>query len=176
MLILALDPGKVWRDIRSSGPAPSLNDSRAARQSLAGPRDIRLDRRWLQVPAASRVRDPVEAAVEGGDVEHVQVAPPKAQFVGPPAGKRCSSRTAPSGANTAIRGPGPLRSQPQVATMLPSVSKHMPSIPRGSPKSCSTANSPREPSDVDGVGAELSHRARGVVALRQVESPLIRGE
>ena len=35
MLILALDPGKVWRDIRSSGPAPSLNDSRVARQSLA---------------------------------------------------------------------------------------------------------------------------------------------
>ena len=34
MLFLALDPGKVWRDIGSSGPAPPLNDSRTARQSL----------------------------------------------------------------------------------------------------------------------------------------------
>jgi hypothetical protein len=43
MVILALDPGNVRRDTESSGPAPSLNDSRVARQSLAYPIDIRLD-------------------------------------------------------------------------------------------------------------------------------------
>ena len=41
MVILALDPGNVRRDTESSGPAPSLNDSRVARQSLAYPIDIR---------------------------------------------------------------------------------------------------------------------------------------
>src|SRR5215207_3089702 len=73
MLFLALNPGNVWRDIGSSGPAPPLNDSRTARQSLAGPRDIWPDRRRFQIPAPSRVRHPVEPAVEGGDVEAVEV-------------------------------------------------------------------------------------------------------
>src|SRR5215212_3352984 len=59
MLILALGPGKGWRDIRSSGPAPSLNNSPPARHNL--------------LPASSSVRHPVEPAVEGRDVEDVEV-------------------------------------------------------------------------------------------------------
>src|SRR5215216_682259 len=60
MLILALGSGKVWHDIRSSSPAPSLNNSPTARQNL--------------IPASPRVRHPVEPAVEGRDVENVEVS------------------------------------------------------------------------------------------------------
>src|SRR5215216_3958989 len=71
--ILAFDPGNVRRDIRSSDPAPSLNDNRVARQSLADLRDIWPDRGWFQVPAVSRVRHSIEPSVEGGDVENIEV-------------------------------------------------------------------------------------------------------
>ena len=47
------------RDTGGCGSAPALNNSRTARQSLAGPRDIRPDRRRFQIPAPSRVRHAV---------------------------------------------------------------------------------------------------------------------
>src|SRR5262245_40392555 len=67
----------------------------------------------------------------------VMSGPPKHTLVGRFAATGCVSNTRPLGENTYSIGPGPLTSQPAVATMLPSASKHMPSMPRCTPRESS---------------------------------------
>src|SRR3954454_10907983 len=165
--IPSLDPGKVWRDTGSSGPAPSLTDNRVARQSLADLADIWPDRGWFQVPAASRVRHPIEPAVEGGDVEDVEVR----------AAEDAVRRTASAGKQVLLQHRaigGKDRDARTRPTPLPTTGGHDVAV-RGPAHAVYTARLPEvvEHSEVgegpigrDRVGAELADRSRVVVALR----------
>src|SRR4051794_21724195 len=177
MVILALDPGDVRRDIRSSGSAPSLNDSRVAHLSLACRSDIRRDRWRFEISAASCVRHPVEPAVEAGDVEDVEVR----------AAEDAVRRTASAGKQVLLqhRAIGGKDRDPRTRpTSLPTTGGHDVAV-RGPAHAVDTARLPEvvEHGEVaegaigrDRVGAELAYRSHVVVALRNEKSLLIPGE
>ncbi|MCC2629483.1 MAG: hypothetical protein K0S14_3133 [Thermomicrobiales bacterium] len=141
------------------------------------PRDIRPDRRRFQIPAPSRVRHPVEPAVEGGDVEAVEVrAAERAVRWATCGGKqvllqhraiggkdrdawtRPASLPTTGGDDFAVRVPA----HAVDSARLPEVVQHG-ELTEGS-------------IGLDGVGAELPHRSQVVVALREEQRPLIPGE
>ncbi len=74
-----------------------------------------------------------EVTFHGGDEQRGQVRAAEAAVGRAVRRHRVRLQHPPVGENTVIIAPGPLTSQPLVATMLPSASRHMPSMPRCTP-------------------------------------------
>ena len=83
-------------------------------------------------------------ALGGGDVQDGTIRAAEGAVGGPDAGHRVGLDDPALGVEDVDQRPGPEEGQPAVATMLPSRSKHIPSMPRWAvrpsvPKACSMA-------------------------------------